>query len=143
MKMKRFIQLSVLMLALLIVSACTKNGDNGHDETIYAYNEPIHHPPNEFLIVFNLTAPGDRLGEITFEQEGVWEIEKRGDGKANLFFKRQDQVYSVSKLDTIGFYGNEVYQVIMNNNNYNDMGNYFVGFRRLSIAFDSFENKFP
>lgn len=142
MKKKWYIKLSVLLLALLFVSACTKNGD-GTDEIIYAYNEPVHHPPDEFLMVFNLSTPGDRLGEITFAQNGVWEIEKRGDGKANLFFKHQSDVYSVSRLDTIGFYGDDIYQVIMNNNNHTDMGNYFVGFRKLHIPFDNFENTFP
>ncbi len=143
MKTLRQIALSILVIGLTQASSCYKNNGEGPDIPVLPYNQPIENPPDEFLIVFNLSTPGDKVAEITFADNGVWELEKRGDGKANLFIKQNDSLKSIRSIDTIGLSGDLSYMVIMNNNNYDDIFNYFVGFRKLDIEYDDFESKFP
>jgi hypothetical protein len=143
MKTLRQIALGILVIGLTQANSCYKSNGDVPDIPVLPYNEPIENPPDEFLIVFNLTTPGDRVAEVTFAENSVWEIEKRGDGKANLFIKYNESLKSIQSIDTIGFAGEITYLVIMNNNNYADIFNYFVGFTKLDIAYDDFESQFP
>lgn len=143
MKTLRQIALGILIIGLTQANSCYKNNGDVPDIPVLPYNEPIENPPDKFLIVFNLSTPGDRVAEITFSENSVWEIEKRGDGKANLFFKYNDSLKSIQAIDTIGFSGGISYMVIMNNNNYADIFNYFVGFTKLDIEYEGFEPLFP
>ncbi len=143
MKTIRQIALGILVMGLTQANSCYKGSGEGPDIPVLPYNQPIENPPDEFLIVFNLSTPGDKVGEITFADNGVWELEKRGDGKANLFLKQNDSLKSVRSIDTLGLAGGLTYLVIMNNNNYADIFNYFVGFTKLNIEYDGFESRFP
>ncbi len=142
MKKHRLTIILVLAIAFITSSCYKRNGDDP-EVPVFPYNQPIENPPDEFLVVFNISHPGDRMGEIRFAENAVWEVEKRGDSKANLFFKYEANVLPILSIDSIGFAGLLKYNAIMNNNNYNDMGNYFVGFRKLDVDYDSHDKKFP
>jgi len=80
---------------------------------------------------------------ISFQNNAVWLVEKLGVGKAIFKAISYDStVIVIDNKDTLAMKGGESYAFIANNNNYTDLGNYFVQFTKLSISYDSYEPKF-
>jgi hypothetical protein len=129
-----------IFLLTLSINACDNGG--GNDIPIYSFRDPIVNPPAIFNIVYNLNLIGDQVASIQFEQNAVWKIDKLGDGKANLYLSHNEQKRWINTSDTVALYADSLYGVVVNNNNYTDLGNYFIGFTKLDLDYATFEPKF-
>jgi len=70
-------------------------------------------------------------------------VEKLGVGKVVFKAVSYDStVIIIDSKDTLAMKGGKPYSFIANNNNYTDLGNYFVQFTRLPVSYDTFEPKF-
>jgi hypothetical protein len=128
------------ILCIVFIISCKTSGTEP-DIPVYSYTEPIVNPPDVFNIVFNIAQYGDRIVEVTFEQDAVWKIEKLGDGKVNLYVASASNQISILSKDTIGLQSDSVYYVVVNNNNYTGFNNYFVGFTKVDLDYANFEPK--
>ena len=131
-----------LISVLLLLVSCAKNIQNGDDVPVFSYTEPVVNPPDEFRMVFNTSWVGDRFGTVQFDTTAVWVIEKLGDGRISLFFSNDDDNLPVTQSDTLGLSGDRVYTVIVNNIYTSEFNNFFVGFKKLDLAYEDFEPKF-
>jgi hypothetical protein len=129
-----------LIVGLVLFVSC--NNGSGSDIKTYSYTTPIVDPPATFNIVFNIGGYGDRVAEVTFSQNAVWKIEKLGDGRVNMMMNTGNNNLTIISSDTLGLQADKVYYVVVNNNNYSEFNNYFVGFTNLGLDYASFEPKF-
>ncbi len=139
--MKSVFSFVVLLMVMLFVS-CIKDTPPGEDIPVFSYAEPVVNPPNKFMIVFNTSWVGDRIGTVEFDTSAVWLIEKLGDGRISLFISNDSVNLPVTHADTLGLQGGKEYTIIVNNVYTSEFNNFFVGFEKLDIAYESFEPKF-
>lgn len=132
-----------LLIALVIFAVgCEKNNGNGDDRPVFSYAEPIVNPPDDFLVVFNITIVGDRFASISFAQDNVWEIEKLGDGRISLFMSNDSINHPITLMDTLGLKAGMNYKIIVSNIYTSEFNNFFVGFTKLDLDYETFEPKF-
>lgn len=137
---KRFLILLILLLSG--VYSCIKNDGNEPDVPIFSYTSPVENPPNAFMVVFNTSWVGDRVAVVQFDTSAVWTVEKLGDGRINLFLKKDTAIMSVSNIDTLGFEAGKEYNIIVNNLYTSEFNNFFVAFTKQEQDYESFEPKF-
>ncbi|UBM61686.1 hypothetical protein LA303_09725 [Candidatus Sulfidibacterium hydrothermale] len=144
--MKNYVSLLLLGVAILFVFSgadCNK-ASTGPEIPLYSYLDPIIDPPDTFQVAYNLSTYGDKIANVTFKDSAVWLIEKLGAGK--VIFKavnpQEGTTFIIESADTLALKGGLSYAFIANNNNYTDIGNYFVQFTKLPLSYDSFEPKF-
>jgi hypothetical protein len=129
-----------IFLGLFLFISCNNN-DDVSEVPSYSYTSPIVNPPAVFNIFFNISGTGDRTAEVSFEQNAVWRIEKLGDNRVNLAVGSGTDQISIFSSDTIGLQANSPYYVVVNNNNYNEFNNFYVGFTKLDLDYETFEPK--
>ena len=139
----RLFLLAVLGVLVLSGANCNKT-PSGPEIPLFSYLDPIVNPPDTFQIAYNLSTYGDKIAHVTFGGDAVWLIEKLGDGRATFKAGNPDEgtSYVVHSKDTLGLKAGVHYVFIANNNNYTDIGNYFVQFTKLPLDYNSFEPKF-
>ena len=140
MKKNLSINIAALM-TILIISSCN-NGDTPPEIPTYSYSVPVVNPPAKFNIVYYISSDGNKVSDVTFEQNAVWIIEKLGDSRVNLTITNQAENLGIVARDTLGLQANMVYHVTVNNNSYTDYTNYFIGFTKLELDYESFNPKF-
>lgn len=141
--MKTTISPFLLLIVLAIfTTGCKKNNGEEDDRPVYSYAEAIVNPPDEFLVVFNTAMVGDRFATVSFASDGVWEIEKLGDGRISLFMSNDSANLPVLNADTLGLKTNKNYKIIVSNIYTSEFNNFFVGFTKLDIDYETFEPKF-
>ncbi len=135
--------LAVLGIFILSGADCNKH-PTGPQIPLFSYLNPIVNPPDTFQIAYNLSTYGDKIAHVTFADSAVWLIEKLGDGRATFKAGNTDEGTTrvINSKDTLGLKAGVHYVFIANNNNYTDIGNYFVQFTRLPLNYDTFEPKF-
>ncbi len=139
--MKTVLSFVGLMIVLFFVS-CIKDNPPGDEIPVFSYAEPVVNPPDEFMIVFNTSWVGDRISTVQFDTSAVWLIEKLGDGRISLFISNDTVNLPIAYADTLGFQGGKAYTIIVNNVYTSEFNNFFVGFEKLDIAYESFVPKF-
>jgi hypothetical protein len=132
----------ILFIFLITFGVDACHNGTGSDIQIYSFRDPIVNPPAIFNIVYNLSLVGEQVASIQFEQNAVWKIDKLGDGKANLYLSHNEQKRWIITSDTVALYADSLYGVVASNNNYTDLGNYFIGFTKLDLDYETFEPKF-
>lgn len=134
--------ISIIGIFILTLAGCNKYPP-GPEIPVYSYLKPVINPPDTFRIAYNLSVYGDKIAHVSFQNNAVWLVEKLGVGKAIFKAISYDStVIVIDNKDTLAMKGGESYAFIANNNNYTDLGNYFVQFTKLSISYDSYEPKF-
>ncbi len=134
--------ISLIGIVMLSSADCNKH-PTGPQIPVYSYLESIINPPDTFQIAYNLSTYGDKIAHVSFQDNAVWLVEKLGVGKAIFKAVSYDSTMVViDSQDTLAMKGGKPYAFIANNNNYTDLGNYFVQFTKLSISYDSYEPKF-
>ncbi len=141
MYMKNVNLLFIKIFFVLFLFVSCNNNDEVSDVPSYSYTTPIVNPPAVFNVFFNISGTGDRTAEVSFDQNGVWRIEKLGDNRVNLTVSSGTDLISIFSIDTIGLQANSPYFVIVNNNNYNEFNNFYVGFTKLDLDYGTFEPK--
>lgn len=132
-----------LLIALVIFAAsCKKNNGSDDDRPVFSYAEPIVNPPDEFLVVFNTSMVGDRFALISFAEDKVWEIEKLGDGRISLFMSNDSVNHPITLMDTLGLKAGMNYKIIVSNIYTSEFNNFFVGFTKLDLDYETFQPKF-
>ena len=142
--MKTFYYTGVLALTfilLLTASQCNKTNPPPSIQQ-FSYTKPIVNPPDTFQVIFNISTLGDKYAKITFLNDGVWLIEKLGDSRINFRIENGTDVYAITRADTLGLKGGFEYSLVANNNNYMEFNNFFTQFTRLSLDYNTFQNKF-
>ncbi len=138
----RLFLLAALGIFILSGADCNKH-PSGPEIPLFSYLDPIVNPPDTFQIAYNVSTYGDKIAHVTFSSDGVWFIEKLGDGRVT--FKAvntdTDSTYIVNRNDSLGLKAGVHYVFIANNNNYTDIGNYFVQFTKLPLDYNNFEPK--
>ncbi len=144
--MKNYVRLflaAVLGVVVLSGANCNKT-PTGPEIPLYSYLDPILNPPDTFQIAYNLSTYGDKIAHVFFQDSAVWLIEKLGAGKVT--FKavnvKAGTTFVIDSKDTLALKGGIQYAFIANNNNYTDIGNYFVQFTKLPLDYSTFEPKF-
>jgi hypothetical protein len=133
----------LLLIALVVLSfGCKKNYGDGDDRPVFSFAEPIENPPDEFLVVFNTSMVGDRFALISFAEDAVWQIEKLGDGRISLFMSNDSINYPVTLADTLGLKAGMNYKIIVSNIYTSEFNNFFIGFNKLDLDYETFEPKF-
>jgi hypothetical protein len=144
--MKNYVKLFLLsVLGVLILSGADCNKKPTEPEIpLFSYLDPILNPPDTFQVAYNLSTYGDKIANIYFANDAVWLIEKLGAGKATLKAVNVNAgtTFVIDSKDTLALKGGIQYAFIANNNNYTDIGNYFVQFTKLPLNYDTFEPKF-
>ena len=140
-KMKSVLSFVILLMVMLFAS-CIKDTPPDDDVPVYSYTEPVVNPPDEFMIVFNTSWVGDRISTVEFDTNSVWLIEKLGDGRISLFISNDSENLPITHADTLGLQGGKEYTIIVNNVYTSEFNNFFVGFEKLDIAYESYEPKF-
>lgn len=134
--------ISLIGIVMLSSADCNKH-PVGPQIPVYSYLEPILNPPDTFQIAYNLSTYGDKIAHVSFQDNAVWLVEKLGVGKAIFKAVSYDStIVVIDSKDTLAMIGGKTYAFIANNNNYTDLGNYFVQFTKLPISYDSYEPKF-
>ncbi|MBG0781529.1 MAG: hypothetical protein H0S84_04605 [Bacteroidales bacterium] len=139
--MKSVISFAGLLL-LINLTSCIKDTSPDEDIPVFSYAEPVVNPPDKFMIVFNTSWVGDRFSTVEFDTSAVWLIEKLGDGRISLFISNDSVNLPVTHADTLGLRGAKEYTIIVNNVYTSEFNNFFVGFEKLDIAYESFDPKF-
>lgn len=139
-----FLYLSIIILSALTILNfnCTKP-DPGPGYPVYDYINPIVNPPDVFQVLYNISFPGDRFAQITFDSNAVWYVQKvGGDSRPMLWAVNDTTQLVIPNADTLGLEGGVSYVFAANNNNYEELSNFFVQFNKLEIDYDGFEPKF-
>jgi hypothetical protein len=79
---------------------------------------------------------------ISFAEDAVWQIEKLGDGRISLFMNNDSTNYPVTLADTLGLRAGMNYKIIVSNIYTSEFNNFFVGFNKLDLDYETFEPKF-
>lgn len=137
---KRFLVLLVFLLTGAY--SCVKNNGSEPQVPIFSYTSQIDNPPDAFMVVFNTSWVGDRVAVVKFDTSAVWMIEKLGDGRINLFLKRDTDIMSIANVDTLGLEAGSEYKIIVNNLYTSEFNNFFVAFTKQEKDYESFEPKF-
>lgn len=138
-----FLYISIIILsALTILNFNCKKPDPGPGYPVYDYINPIVDPPDVFQILYNISFPGDRFAVITFDSNAVWYIQKLGDNRPMFWANNDTASLTIANADTLGLEGGVTYVFAANNNNYEELSNFFVKFNKLEIDYDGFEPKF-
>ncbi|MBZ0242871.1 MAG: hypothetical protein K8F24_06640, partial [Bacteroidales bacterium] len=72
----------------------------------------------------------------------VWEIEKLGDGRISLFMGNDSINHPIALMDTLGLKAGMNYKIIVSNIYTSEFNNFFVGFSKLDLDYETFEPKF-
>jgi len=132
-----------LLIALVIfASGCEKNKGDVDDRPVFSYADPIVNPPDDFLVVFNTGMVGDRYALISFAKDNVWEIEKLGDGRISLFLSNDSINHPITRIDTLGLKAGMTYKIIVSNIYTSEFNNFFIGFTKLDLDYETFQPKF-
>lgn len=132
---------AALVLALSL-SSCRKEIPDTGQRPVFSYSQPIVNPPDDFLILFNITSAGERSTEVTFNSNAVWVVEKLGNPRFELFLNNGTNNRIISALDTIGFAGEKKYRVVVFSAYYTEFINFFVGFKKVDVPYETFPDKF-
>ncbi len=139
-----FLYMSIIMLSTLtLLNIDCKTPDPGPGYPTYNYIDPIVNPPDIFQVLYNISFPGDRFAQITFDSNAVWYVQKvGGDSRPMLWAVNDTTQLVIPNADTLGPEGGITYVFAANNNNYEELSNFFVQFNKLEIDYDGFEPKF-
>jgi len=138
----RALFISLLLVWVFTAAECNKPILPVDTVPIYSYQEAIVNPPDTFKIYFNLKTYGDKIARVTFKDSAVWLIERLGDGRANTRILSDTSYMSILESDTLGLQGNKEYSILTNNNNYLDIGDFFIKLTKLPIDYHTFSPKF-
>lgn len=136
--MKRILYTVFLSVLLFTFSSCVEKDKPKLEIPTYSFTEPIVNPPDEFMIVFNISWVGTREATITFDENAVWEIEKLGDGRADVNMRNDQGFISLLMLDTLGIKAGITYHIEIKTNYVGESNNYFLRFKKTDIDFDGF-----
>lgn len=126
----------------LIVLSCRRSTSNPGDRPVLSYSQPIVNPPDDFLVLFNITSAGERSVEITFNQDAVWKVEKLGNPRFELLLNNGVINRNISSVDTLGLAGGKKYRLVVFSAYYTEFINFFVGFRKTDILYETYPDKF-
>jgi len=137
-----FYPIFLLIAFVISTTGCKKNNGNGADRPVFSYADPIVNPPDDFLVVFNTAMVGDRFALISFAEDNVWEIEKLGDGRISLFMSNDSVIHPITRMDTLGLKAGMTYKIIVSNIYTSEFNNFFIGFNKLDLDYETFQPKF-
>lgn len=139
-----FLYISIIVLsALAILNINCEKPDPGPGYPVYYYMDSIVNPPDIFQVMYNISYPGDRFAQITFEENAVWLVQKLGgDGRIMFWANIGTTQLIIDNSDTLGLKAGVNYIFAANNNNYEGFNNFFAQFNKLAIDYDGFEPKF-
>ncbi len=140
---RTFIYSSVLFLAFILLqnNGC-KPEPAKPQYPAYSSNDNIVNPPDIFQVIYDISYNGNRIANITFENDAVWRIEKLGDVRIYFWANNDSISHVIEKIDTLALVGGKNYIFGANNNNYNEFNSLFTQFDRLEIDYEGFEPKF-
>lgn len=140
---KAIMYLTVVFLgiALLQNNGCKPKPTNPQFPA-YSSNDLIVNPPDIFQIIYDISYNGNRLANVTFEEDAVWRIEKLGDVRIYFWANNDTTSHVIEKIDTLGLKGGHNYIFGANNNNYNEFNSLFTQFDKLEIDYETYEKKF-
>ncbi|HMM10640.1 MAG TPA: hypothetical protein PKE03_00905 [Bacteroidales bacterium] len=143
--MKAFLQITltiVILSMVLVVGSCRRESTTPGDRPVLSYSQPIVNPPDDFLILFNITSAGERSAEITFNTNAVWVIEKTGNPRFELLLNNGVNSRNINSVDTLGLQAGKKYRVVLFSAYYTEFINFFVGFRKTDLIYETFPDKF-
>lgn len=131
----------VLFLGLTIFS-CRTNTPSPGDRPVLSYSQPIENPPDDFLILFNITSAGERSAEVTFDSNAVWVVQKLGNPRYELLINNGVNNRNINSVDTIGLAAGKKYRIVVFSAYYTEFINFFVGFKKTDIPYETYPDKF-
>lgn len=138
-----FLYISIIILsAITVLNINCEKPDPGTDYPVYNYTDSIINPPDIFQVMYNISYPGDRFAQITFDSNAVWLVQKLGDSRVMFWANNGTAQLIVDNSDTLGLKAGVTYVFAANNNNYEEFNNFFAQFNKLAINYDGFEPKF-
>lgn len=121
---------------------CLPDRPSPSDRPVLSYSKPIVNPPDNFLILYNITSAGERSAELTLNDNAVWFIEKVGNPRFELILNNGADNRVISAADTIGLSAGTKYKVVVFSAYYTEFFNLFVGFKKTDIIYETFPDKF-
>jgi hypothetical protein len=143
--MKTFIKITTWLLVAIVPLLAFRCHTTTPEPNvpIYSYKDSIINPPDDFKISFDVNTYGDRAAYVVFSSDAVWQIIKTGDSRANFWIKNQNgDNKSIINQVTFGLKGNVVYTFVANNNNYDDMQEFFCRITKQPDDYETYEPKF-
>lgn len=131
----------ILFLGLIVLS-CQRTMPNPGDRPVLSYSQPIVNPPDDFLVLFNITSAGERSVEITFKENAVWKVEKLGNPRFELLLNNEVSNRIISAVDTLGLAGGKKYRIVVFSAYYTEFINFFVGFKKTDLLYETYPDKF-
>ncbi len=136
-----FSKLRILLLVAalpLLAFHCQRTGPVDPDIPIYSYRDQIVNPPDDFKISFDISQVGDRHAQVVFATDAVWKITNTGDSRAKFWIKNEaGEVTAIPSSFTAGLAGGKTYTFGANNNNYDDIKEFFC---RITKQPDDYQN---
>ncbi|GAB1418538.1 hypothetical protein MASR2M12_13030 [Bacteroidales bacterium] len=129
-------------MLVMLLAACKPETTDFEKRFTYSYMQEIANPPDDFLVLFNNQPVGQKIARITFNSDAVWYLERIGDLRGTVTFKKNQDYYSMDMTDSLGLYGGFQYEVVLSNVPYGESQDVYVGFKKLNKDFASFEPKF-
>jgi hypothetical protein len=126
----------------LLAVSCWKTTPNPGNRPVLSYSQPITNPPDDFLILFNITSAGERTADVTFNNDAVWKVEKLGNPRFELLLNNGISSRTVNSVDSIGLMAGKTYKVVVFSAYYTEFINFFVGFKKTDIPYETFPDKF-
>ena len=140
---KTFLSAGVLFLVIIILASTGCTSSNPEPQFPgYSSNDEIINPPDIFQVIYDISYNGNRLANITFKDDAVWQIDKLGD--VRIYFWAQNDTGSIiiEDIDTLALKAGYNYIFGANNNNIIEFNSLFTQFNKLEIDYESFEPKF-
>lgn len=140
---KTFISAGILFLVIVLLASngCTPSSP-GPQFPGYSSNDEIINPPDVFQVIYDISYNGNRLANITFENDAVWRIEKLGDIRIYFWAQNDSGALVIEDVDTLALKAGYNYIFGANNNNINEFNSLFTQFNKLELDYDSFNPKF-
>lgn len=132
----------VALIAGLVLVSCRGDVPTPGDRPVLSFSQPIVNPPDDFLVLFNITSAGERSAEITFGQNAVWIVEKLGNPRYELMLNNGVNNRNIISVDTIGLAAGKKYRVVVFSAYYTEFINFFVGFKKTDITYETYPDKF-
>ncbi len=139
--MKYITFICILLIGVASLS-CSKNNTTPGERPVFSYTQPIVNPPDDFLILFNITSAGERSAEVTFNSNAVWIVEKLGNPRFELMLNNGINNRIINSVDTLGLEAGKKYRVVVFTAYYTEFINFFVGFKKTDIPYETFPDKF-
>ena len=138
-----FLYITIITLsAITVLNINCQNNAPEPGYPVYNYADPIINPPDIFQVMYNISYFGDRFASITFQDDAVWLIQKIGDNRVMFWGINDSTVRIIESSDKLGLKGGVTYVFGANNNNIEELNNFFAQFNKLELDYSTFEPKF-